>query len=159
MCARGGRARPAGPPPPPHAGNNGRDAGVEQADEAFDNFGAHGGEAAGERGGEQEHHRADGLARQGGSDARGVAADEVSLEIAEIGIGDPLTRKRTKPRVNAVMRFTVAHRLEKGVAAGGEAACALGVELDPGVCASDGRHLIECQRRAVESDFMCVFVG
>ncbi len=55
-----------------------------------------------QRRGEQQQHGADGLCGRGSPDTRGMGAQQVALDLRELGVVDPCARQRAEAGVDAV---------------------------------------------------------
>ena len=78
--------------------DDGKDVGREHREQRLDRRDADAGVAAGERVGPQHHHRPHGRRPERRADARGVAADEVALELLDLSAAGSRRRRTFRTR-------------------------------------------------------------
>jgi hypothetical protein len=136
----------------PPGGDDGRDAGVQQVEDALNEVGPGAGMAPAEAGGLDEHHRANDIVGQRFADAGGVGADEVVLDIAELFGVDADAGEGAEAGVDAVDRLFAGGVLINDGAGAVDAADGVVAECDGAMVAGDVGDFFDGERSAGEDE-------
>jgi hypothetical protein len=119
---------------------------IEKEKQGIDNFGTNAAEAPGEDVGAEQEHGADGRFRERIAEAAGMAADEIALQILQLGWIDADIRQLAEAGVDAIGGFAAGEEGVNDGAGGLDAGEGGGIQLNMAEFERNLRDYVESER-------------